>query len=361
MPLRIHVVKEVAMQAVLTTILVVIGAIHALSEPLTIIGFDHDGNLGFQGATVSNYYTLEFATSADGPWTNWGSLCDQPVTGTVMSSPSPMFYRIRQVDSSAFPPYAPVEHTHSNISATMLAPDQVVKSINSFRDNVTISGGSNVTVTPSGNGIEISAVFPNGGVPNMQVFDTNGIFTVPAGVTRIMVEVWGGGGGGGAAYNVGGPSGVEGGGGGGGGYGKQVFTVTPGATYNVSVGSGGAGSTGSGASAGGTSSFGALVSAPGGGGGVDGSSTKHGAGGSGGTSTALINLPGEAGNQFGSNAIWESPRCGGASPCGGNGGMGGGPPGGVGTAPGGGGGGGGGQPEGFAGSNGAKGRVIVYY
>jgi len=42
-----------------------------------------------------------------------------------MSVPSPFFYRIKQTASSAFPPYAPVGHTHSNISSARLAPNAV--------------------------------------------------------------------------------------------------------------------------------------------------------------------------------------------------------------------------------------------
>ncbi len=77
----------------------------ALAEP-QIIGFDRGEGLQFQGATVSNYYTLEFAAHVNGPWTNWGAVSDQPITGSVMSLPSPFFYRIRQVPNSQFPPYA---------------------------------------------------------------------------------------------------------------------------------------------------------------------------------------------------------------------------------------------------------------
>lgn len=327
----------------------------ATAEPLKIIGFDTATGITFEGATVSNYYTIEFAMSPGGPWTNWGSITDQPVTGTVMAVPSPFFYRIRQTDSSAFPPYAVVGHTHSNITASMLEPDQVVKSINSFRDNVTISGGANVTVTPSGNGIGISAA----SIPNMQVFDTNGTFTVPAGITRLMVEVWGGGGGGGAADND-----TQGGGGGGGGYGKQVFEVSPGATYDVTVGNGGSGSTSNNGTAGELSSFGTLISATGGSPGVDGSASENsGGGGAGGTSTALFNLSGQPGNQFSSIPTAGksySQSAGGAAPQGGLGGVGGmvafpGYP------PGGGGGGGGTMPIPWPGGDGGKGIVIVYY
>lgn len=55
-------------------------------------------------------------------------------------------------------------------------------------------------------------------------------WTVPAGVTKIMIEIWGGGGGGAA-----------GGGGGSGAYSQVVENVTPGNIVNITVGSGGLG------------------------------------------------------------------------------------------------------------------------
>lgn len=71
-----------------------------------------------------------------------------------------------------------------------------------------------------------------------------GTWTVPAGVTRICIEIWGAGGGG-AIY----------GGGGGGGYIKAYFTVTPGSSVSYIIATGGSGGSfaGSSANAGGTS------------------------------------------------------------------------------------------------------------
>jgi hypothetical protein len=67
---------------------------------------------------------------------------------------------------------------------------------------------------------------------NMATFRSpgTGSWVVPAGVTKIMVEVWGAGGGG-SAY----------GGGGGGAYMYGYFTVTPGQTISYNIGDGGAG------------------------------------------------------------------------------------------------------------------------
>lgn len=88
-----------------------------MAEPLQIIGFDTANGLTFQGATVSNFFTLDFALTPGGPWTNWGAVTEQPITGAVMQLPSPFFYRIRQTDSSNFPPYAAVDHTHSDLAS----------------------------------------------------------------------------------------------------------------------------------------------------------------------------------------------------------------------------------------------------
>lgn len=86
---------------------------------------------------------------------------------------------------------------------------------------------------------------PAPALANSQTFAANGTFTVPAGVTNITVEAWGAGG-------AGGPGGMgtnytgyhtytAGGGGSSGGYAKSIFTVTPGATYPVVIGTGGTG------------------------------------------------------------------------------------------------------------------------
>jgi hypothetical protein len=98
---------------------------------------------------------------------------------------------------------------------------------------------------------------------NQQIFSANGNFTVPAGVTKIDVEVVGSGGGGGgitgATYRFGT-------GGGSGSYARGRLTVSPGDVYAVVVGAPGVGGVagnnpgGNGAA----SSFGVLISCPGG-------------------------------------------------------------------------------------------------
>jgi hypothetical protein len=166
------------------------------------------------------------------------------------------------------------------VNATNIASGQVVKSINGlFTDNVVLSligilqPGANTALFPIGTNLQVSAL-----VPNVQVFTTNGTFVVPGNVTRIKVELWGGGGGGGK-----GSSSWNGGGGGAGGYAFNVFNVTPGANYSVTVGIGGTNGV-----AGTFSSFGNLVSATGGGAGTNATSNANGGGGNGGTTTNSI-------------------------------------------------------------------------
>lgn len=119
------------------------------------------------------------------------------------------------------------------------------------------------------------AIFNPGNLPpaSMGVFNNgkwrtylaNGTFVVPAGITQIRVRVVGGGGGG--------ASGAQSAGGSGGGFAVGVFTVVPGASYNVSIGAAGAV-----ASAGGATAFGVLISASGGAGGTQPGAGAVGAG-----------------------------------------------------------------------------------
>ena len=96
----------------------------------------------------------------------------------------------------------------------------------------------------------------------------SGTYTVPAGVTFIAGAVYGGGGGGGGASDN---QGATGGTGGRGGAAVFASTVTPGATYSYSIGSGGnrgqGGNYVTAGGAGGASNFGSLATANGGNGG----------------------------------------------------------------------------------------------
>ncbi|NUY82079.1 choice-of-anchor D domain-containing protein [Flavobacterium sp. MAH-1] len=71
------------------------------------------------------------------------------------------------------------------------------------------------------------------GFSQSQQFDTNGTFTVPAGVTSVTVQAWGAGGHGGNRTSSG-----RAGGGGGGAYASSVIAVTPGQSIPITVGQG---------------------------------------------------------------------------------------------------------------------------
>lgn len=86
---------------------------------------------------------------------------------------------------------------------------------------------------------------PGTGILNgTQDFTSNGNWTAPSGVARVVVELWGAGGGGGGCQEI--LCIGDGYGGGGGAYSRSVLVVTPGATYSITVGVGGAGNGGNG-------------------------------------------------------------------------------------------------------------------
>lgn len=188
-------------------------------------------------------------------------------------------------------------------------------------------------------------------------------WTVPDGCFKARVRLWAGGGGGGGGAPSAGVS-YAGTGGGGGGYAEAVVSVTPGSVIPVTVGAGGtAGPAQSAGGTGGTSSFGAVLSATGGTRGVyePASGTQERAGGMG--SGPGLNL--RAGN---GGIVVRDGNTGNALGGPGGNAAGGGGQGGVlssaapsnGAAPGGGGGGAGG-PGGFAGGAGAPGLVIIEF
>jgi len=104
-----------------------------------------------------------------------------------------------------------------------------------------------------------------------QTFTTSGTFTVPAGVSGITVEAWGAGGGGSDVTR----KWIRGGGGGGGAYARSIIAVSPGETYVISVGQGGAADTD-----GGNSSFNSTMVVAAGGEGAEHDSKNPGTGGS---------------------------------------------------------------------------------
>jgi Glycine-rich domain len=76
------------------------------------------------------------------------------------------------------------------------------------------------------------------GLTGVAEFFTSGTFTVPSGVSTVLVQIWGGGGSGSAPNQcVGVAFGANGGGG---AFTETVVAVSPGTTYTVTVGEGGA-------------------------------------------------------------------------------------------------------------------------
>ncbi|MGO8764398.1 MAG: glycine-rich domain-containing protein [Limisphaerales bacterium] len=221
------------------------------------------------------------------------------------------------------------------VNGTNIATGQVVKSLDGLQDFVSLSAGANVALATNGNTLQISATSSGGTnfVPSVKVFESSGTFIVPTGVTKIEVEVWGGGGGGGNGYINNGTN-YSGGGGGSGGYDLGVFTVTPGTSYPVTVGSGGNAN-----QSGGSSSF-STMSASGGAAGTNATSAGPGTGGAGGGNSGglLAGLPGGSGGNgnlpVGSlgGSVWRGgvntpgalissgPACGGNGGYGGSGG-----------------------------------------
>ncbi|MGE3823346.1 MAG: gliding motility-associated C-terminal domain-containing protein [Bacteroidia bacterium] len=178
----------------------------------------------------------------------------------------------------------------------------------------------------------------------------NGTWTVPCDVTSITIEIYGGGGGGGGrggGSNGGFYDSRGGGGGGGGGYTTITINVTPGSSFNYSIGAGGCGggeggdgddgdngTNGGNTTFNGTTSGGTPVNLSANGGargtGGDGTEGSPGSGGAGGTASGgSTNTNGTAG----SNGSGGSGGAGGAGGGpGGAGGVGGGDPGGSGGA-----------------------------
>ena len=99
----------------------------------------------------------------------------------------------------------------------------------------------------------------------VRVFTASGTYTPTPGTASVVVEAVGGGGGGGSTYNTGAGQGACGGGGSSGAYGKGRFTAGfSGVTLTIGAAGAGGSPNASNATIGGTTSFGALMSCPGG-------------------------------------------------------------------------------------------------
>jgi type II secretory pathway pseudopilin PulG len=149
---------------------------------------------------------------------------------------------------------------------------QPIKSLHLGLKLATSVAGANTIITGCP-GLNAGGTIP---LTNFIPYTANNAFTVPPGVSAILVEAWGGGGGGGGSAfylklnppDAGAYAG-GGGGGGGGGYGKTIISVVPGQVFNIVVGAGGVAGIGAGLSSGnvfasnggngGDSSFGGAI------------------------------------------------------------------------------------------------------
>lgn len=103
---------------------------------------------------------------------------------------------------------------------------------------------------------------------NVQIFTGNGTYTPTAGMSTAIVKAVGGGGAGGGTAATGASTYAAAGGGASGSYGEGRYTAAQiGASQTITIGAGGAsGGAGASGGSGGTTSFGTLMSCPGGGG-----------------------------------------------------------------------------------------------
>lgn len=202
------------------------------------------------------------------------------------------------------------------------------KKINPQITKGNLDGSSSIAslapLVSGGNGDNFHIHMSTGFATNLEVHTCppsgtlSGTFTVPEGVTKLKVELWGGGGSGGIGNTS---TDTMGGGGGGGGYGCSVVTVSGGQQIPWVAGSGAIGAFGANnisGNNGGKSivTIGATtIEASGGNMGTPGSPNQGGAGG--GVANAQISIYGQAGYGGGTSTF------GGSGGAGGNGGIGG--------------------------------------
>lgn len=314
----------------------------AISSSATAVNFAAGTGALFPSPGAGQYYVLTFVSASD-------SLITEFVWVTAMSGDTATI--VRGQEGSTAKSWSVGDFASLYITAgTAGAFLQLTQAELLF---AAINGSSSEAFVVS-NLTAATGVFGNN-----QVFTSSGIFTVPAGVTKIKARVWGGGGGGSGSANS--NNGYAGAGGGGSGYSEGPITVTPGQVITATVGAAGTGGAATTAGTTGGSSAFDVINVNGGGGGLyqnTGGSLIQTNGGSG--SGGTLNLTGGVG-------YFPIPFGSGSATMGGPGGAAamGGPGGGwsIGTAsvgqfPGGGGGGAGGN-GGATGGNGGGGLIIV--
>lgn len=64
------------------------------AQDVQVSSFHGNGTLSWTNPTANGRYTVEWSPAAGGPWTNWDSLADRPLTNRSMSVAVPMFFRV---------------------------------------------------------------------------------------------------------------------------------------------------------------------------------------------------------------------------------------------------------------------------
>lgn len=163
-----------------------------------------------------------------------------------------------------------------------------------------LDGNTTNPDAPGTNWIDVST----GRLLNVQIFTSSGTYTPTSGTKSVIVEVVGGGGSGGASPATAVGQFAAAGGGGSGSYGKSRFTSGfSGVTVTIGAGGAAPAAGANNGNVGGTSSFGALMSCPGGTAGLAGiasNSTVFGGGGGGNSTppsgTNIVGLAGASGH-----------------------------------------------------------------
>jgi hypothetical protein len=280
----------------------------------------------------------------------------QPYSGPDNSGTPQNTQRIQRVQLQLKPGAAALSGTQTTPAVDTGWVGLYVVTVNYGQTAITVGSIAEATGAPFVR-YKVPALRPGFGA--MQVFTSSGTFVVPNGVTAVQVRVLGGGGA--AGYH----STLPGGGGGAGGEAFGIVTgLTAGQSIAVTVGAGGAApSSQASGNNGGTSSFGAFMSATGGTGGQGGTAANFAM--AGGTGGAGVGGQVNRGGSCGADSIAVASRGGdGGGP--GNGRASSGPQPGLSATGYGGGGGGGGtstgsSPTGYPGGAGAPGIVIVSY
>lgn len=213
----------------------------SLPQPLSVYGNAYiNGSLSLQNTNNFGYGFYNPSTSYFGGASTFegflvGNIFSDFGQGAILLRPSASNGRVAIYDYLGTTQRLAVFSTGQvgiGTSATTTAPTS------------TLSVAGSIAMTGSGSGLR----FPDGttqttaptgggsGFSNMKTWISWGTYswTIPAGVTKVMVEVWGGGGRGGSASAT-----VGGRGGGGGGWCKQIISVTAGTSATVVVGRGG--------------------------------------------------------------------------------------------------------------------------